>query len=88
MSLFSPQQHQQHQQHPWMEITPGLFVKKFGKVWHKIHEQHLATTRIGPVFPSPVMERFYTQSFFSENTSENTSNNDQKITSLSSARWA
>lgn len=81
MSLFSPQPHQQH---PWMEITPGLFVKKFGKVWHKIHEQHLATTRIGPVFPSPVMERFYTQSFFSENTS----NNDQKITSLSSARWA
>jgi hypothetical protein len=76
MSLFSsPQQ-------PWMEITPGLFIKKFGKVWHRIHEQHLATTRIGPVLSSPIMERFYKQSF----SSENNNNNDQKT--LSSARWA
>ena len=71
-------------QQPWMEITPGLFVKKFGKVWHKIHEQHLSTTRIGPVFPSPVMERFYAQSFGSGQPGPTSVSSS----SSSSARWA
>jgi hypothetical protein len=35
------------------------------------------------------MESFYTQSFGGSNENiENTSNNDKKITSLFSARWA
>ena len=60
------------------------FPRAFGKVWHKIHEQHLSTTRIGPVFPSPVMERFYAQSFGSGQHGQTTS----VSSSSSSARWA
>jgi hypothetical protein len=45
----------------WMEVDQSIFIKKFGKVWHQIHEQHLTPTRLRRENAS-VMEHFYKQS--------------------------
>jgi hypothetical protein len=63
-SLFS---HDHSQLPVWMDIGNGVFIKKFGRVWTKIHEQNMSINRFNTA-QTPDMKVFYSQSFDSHSS--------------------
>lgn len=60
---------------PWVEWKQGIYIKPYGLVWNKLHEQHLSMKRICPS-KTVNMAQFYNQTFGSVSTP------------ILSARWA
>lgn len=46
----------------WMDIGNGVSIKKFGRMWTKIHEQNMSINRFN-MAQTPDMKVFYSQSF-------------------------
>ena len=46
----------------WMDIGNGVSIKKFGRLWAKIHEQNMSLSRFN-MAQTPDMKVFYSQSF-------------------------
>jgi len=86
---------------PWLEVTPGLFVKPFGHVWQHIHAQHLDVGRVRWALPSSVMHHFYAASIRQDptpspsttispsfGTAASTSSATTSLSPLWALRWA
>lgn len=51
-------------------MYPNLYVKKFGRLWNKIHQNQLSLSRVG-IPKSDNLEKFYSESFGSAQFSNN-----------------